>query len=219
MNQSTQSQASRRKPGRPKNPDLAQRLIRATRACFARRGFDGIAMDEIAWKAGMSKMTIYHCFRNKQTLLEATLDDLLAQIPHASELTYGITGDSIEAKLLVVAQRLVRVLASADFELIRRSLASDLPPPLRERILETAALPYFRAIQTFLDDQADRGVLDLGDTRSATSLFIALVAGPEELHSRWSGSTFGPIDDADLLAAVQVFVKGHACQPKHGTCE
>ncbi|UHQ19379.1 TetR/AcrR family transcriptional regulator [Lysobacter sp. KIS68-7] len=195
--------------GRPRTLDVERRILLAAQACFASRGVDGIAMDELARKIGISKTTIYRSFRTKEDLFKAALDHVLAQLPRASELTSGVTG-SIEERLLVVAKRTSRLLSSANYDLIRRALASDLSTPLREHIRGRAVMPYLVAIDDFLRHETDLGVLALEDVSSATSFFFALIVGPEALRSRCSGLAFGPIDDAHLRGAVQVFIKGHA---------
>ena len=165
----------------------------------------------------MSKTTVYLHFRTKQELFKAALDNLFEQLPHASELTSGITGDSLEERLVVVAERASRLISSPYFELIRRSIDADLPPSLREHVRAAAGLPHLQAIRDYLNDEAARGFLVFEDATSAASSFIALIAGPEVLRSRWSGATFGPINDAHLHYAVKVFVRGHARQylPPH----
>ena len=206
-----QSHAFTRKRGRPRSPDTERRIIRAAQASFADRGFDGIAMDDLARTAGASKATVYLYYGSKQELFQAAVEDLLATLPPPSELTSRITGDGVEERLLVVARRLNRLYSGASFELIRRALASDIPPSLRERIWEMAGKPYFDAI-----DEAMGAIAGLGD-RSATIHFIALIAGPETLRSRWSGSAAAPADEASLRDAVRVFVRGHAVPPTQGT--
>jgi len=71
-------------------------------------------------------------------------------------------------------------------------------------------MPYLEAIDAYLRGEAAHGMLVLQDPRSATSFFIALIAGPETFRSRLGGVVFGPIDDSHLRNAVQVFIKGHS---------
>jgi AcrR family transcriptional regulator len=213
MPPSSQSKAFKPARGRPRNPDIARRIVQVAQLFFARRGFDDVAMDEIARQAGTSKSTIYFYFRDKQELFKAAVDDLLLQLPPAADLTPAGSDASISEHLLVVAKRINQLLSSLSFELVRRTLASEITAPLRERIWKTAGLPYFEAINDYLAAQADRGALSLKDTRSAASLFIALIAGGKALHSQLSGSSFGFIEEDHLREAVALFVKGHAAQP------
>jgi AcrR family transcriptional regulator len=207
------SHPSSRKPGRPRSADIERRILGAAQACFACHGFDGVAMEDVARHAATSKATVYLHFRTKQDLFKAALDNLLAQLAPASELTSGIVGDGLEERLLVLATRVGRLFSGARFELIRRAIDADLPLPLREHIRTTVGIPYFQAIHDALREEAARGCLEFGDTKSATSFFIALIVGPEALRSRWCGASFGPIDDAHLRDAVQVFLQGRTARP------
>ena len=202
--------------GRPRNPDIEKRVVQVAQLFFAERGFDDVTMREVARHAGASKATIYFYFPSKQELFKAALDDLLSRLPAATALVPASSEESISEQLLVVAKRVNQLLSSMSFELVRRTLASDIAAPLRERIWKAAGLPYFEAINDYLLVQADRGALNLKDSRSAASLFIALIAGGKALHSQLSGSSFGFIEEDHLREAVELFIKGHAPQPSAG---
>ncbi len=55
-------------PGRPK--DLAKRaaILDAAKQMFTQHGFDGVSMDQIAAAAGVSKLTVYSHFGDKEAL-------------------------------------------------------------------------------------------------------------------------------------------------------
>jgi len=192
------------------------RILRVAQALFATRGFDGVAMEEIQREAGTSRATIYVHFASKQELFKAALEDLLAKLPPASDLAPEVSGRPIAEELLDIAKRLNHLLSSASFELVRRALASDIPTPLRERIWNTAGRPYFQAIDDYLFVQARRGMLTLQDSRSAASLFLALVAGGESIRLQWTGASLGLVEDDYLREAVEMFVERHAAQPTLG---
>ena len=209
MTRSLQPHAFMPARGRPRSPDIERRIIQVAQLFFAQRAFGDVPMDEIAGEAGTSKATIYLYFRSKQELFTAALDDLLAQLPPATELTRTSSGDLISQQLLIVAMRVNQLLSSMSFELIRRTLASNISAPLRQRIWRTAGLPYVEAISDYLLIQADRGLLTINDAKSSASLFIRLVAGGKALHSQLSGSSFGFIEEHNLREAVELFVRGH----------
>ncbi|WP_330970248.1 TetR/AcrR family transcriptional regulator, partial [Lysobacter sp. A3-1-A15] len=58
-------------PGRPK--DLAKRaaILDAAKSMFTQYGFGGASMDQIAAEAGVSKLTVYSHFGDKETLFAA----------------------------------------------------------------------------------------------------------------------------------------------------
>src|SRR5262250_2316333 len=53
----------------------AQRIVTTARRHFFAHGFRSVTMDDLADELGMSKKTLYACFRNKAALLEAVLLD------------------------------------------------------------------------------------------------------------------------------------------------
>ena len=55
-------------------------LIGAAVAEFARKGFEGARVDEIAAAAGVNKQLVYHYFSSKQGLYLAALESVYAQI-------------------------------------------------------------------------------------------------------------------------------------------
>jgi AcrR family transcriptional regulator len=201
-----------RRRGRPKVADIEHRILHAAEILFADRGFAGAAMEDIAWRAGISKTTLYLSFRTKQALIETTLDKMLSNLPSASELTSDIVGDSIEARLLALAKRIVQLLSGTTFDLVRQTMEAEVSSPVCDRIREQAWRRYFDAVERYLVAEAARGDIVLGDARSATSLFIALIMAPESLHPHWSVSCNRPSNDAHVRRAVQVFIGGHAAQ-------
>ena len=52
---------------------LTRRIVRAARQHFFAHGFRGVTMDDLARELGMSKKTLYACFRSKSALVKAVL--------------------------------------------------------------------------------------------------------------------------------------------------
>lgn len=61
-------------PGRPKDLEKRQAILEAAKRLFPRRGYEGISMDAIAAEAGVSKLTVYSHFHDKETLFEAAVE-------------------------------------------------------------------------------------------------------------------------------------------------
>src|SRR4030081_2011237 len=55
------------------------RLLEAAARVYARRGFDGATIDEVAEEAGFTKGAVYDHFGSKEKLLLALLDEHLAK--------------------------------------------------------------------------------------------------------------------------------------------
>ena len=56
-------------PGRPKDMAKRQSILDVAKCLFLELGYEGSSMDSIALAAGVSKLTVYNHFNDKETLL------------------------------------------------------------------------------------------------------------------------------------------------------
>lgn len=69
-------------PGRPKDPVKRAAILQAAQLLFLRSGYEGTSMDAIAAEAGVSKLTVYSHFTDKETLYAAAIRAVCeAQLP------------------------------------------------------------------------------------------------------------------------------------------
>lgn len=70
-------------PGRPKDLEKRAAILAAAKALFIRNAFAGTSMDAIAAEAGVSKLTVYSHFGDKDNLfrevIRARIEDLLPE--------------------------------------------------------------------------------------------------------------------------------------------
>src|SRR5690554_1573732 len=85
-------------PGRPKDPAKREAILQAAQQLFLRSGYEGTSMDAIATEAGVSKLTVYSHFTDKETLYaaairvvcEAQLPDLFFDYPQQGEIRQAL---------------------------------------------------------------------------------------------------------------------------------
>lgn len=115
--------------------DQREMILERAAALFARGGYPGTSMNQVAEACGLSKATLYHYFRDKYALLVSIADG------HVSRLQ-GIVDEALaqeeapQGQMRVLIRRLVEEYASAQNE--HRVLTEDvkfLQPEDRERIL------------------------------------------------------------------------------------
>lgn len=61
-------------PGRPKDPAKRMAILEAAKRLFMRNGYEGSSMDAIAAEAGVSKLTVYSHFTDKETLFASAVE-------------------------------------------------------------------------------------------------------------------------------------------------
>ncbi|WP_323845342.1 TetR/AcrR family transcriptional regulator [Microbulbifer magnicolonia] len=71
MSEQTSAVASR---GRPKDPAKRQAILDAAKVLFMTQGFAGTSMDAVAAAAGVSKLTVYSHFSDKESLFSAAIE-------------------------------------------------------------------------------------------------------------------------------------------------
>jgi len=99
------------------------RILEAAEELFARRGFAGVGMSEIAETVGLSKSSLFHHFRTKAQLYAAAVDRILGAVD--STLTRSLAqGGSAAQRLDRWVDSLIDLLATtpAHSRLLLRSL-------------------------------------------------------------------------------------------------
>jgi len=66
--------------GRPRDPQVSEAIIDATRRLLAEQGFARMSLDAVAGAAGVGKPAIYRRFRDKADLVVATIRTALPEM-------------------------------------------------------------------------------------------------------------------------------------------
>ncbi len=165
-------------PGRPK--DLAKRraILDAAKNLFLRHGYDGSSMDAIAAEAGVSKLTVYSHFTDKETLFSAAVQaKCQEQLP---ELLFELVEDApIDSVLLNIAHGFHTLINSREsVELHRVMVAQGSQDPKLSRMFYEAGPQRLLEEMAHLLRQADRaGKLRIDDPCNAADQFFCLVKG------------------------------------------
>ena len=105
--------------GRPRDPAVDRAIVESAREVFARRGFTGASMDEIARTAGVGKDTLYRRWKSKELLVQHVLTVLAAEnvpVPLDDDPRYA---------LYVFLQDIVRLNTRSDFGAILAGIVGE----------------------------------------------------------------------------------------------
>ncbi|RIL04611.1 MAG: hypothetical protein DCC71_13440 [Proteobacteria bacterium] len=102
------------------------KILEVAEALYARRGFAGVGMREVAEAAGLGKSSLFHHFRSKVQLYLAVLERVLGRIDERLGAALA-SGDAPAAKLDRWTDALVDALAEqpASARLLLRALFED----------------------------------------------------------------------------------------------
>jgi AcrR family transcriptional regulator len=122
-----------------------EKILEVAEALFARRGFAGVGLREVAVRVGLGKSSLFHHFRSKAQLYLAVLDRVLIGIDERLRLAAETGGGSLE-RLDRMVDVLIDALAEqpASARLLLRSLfeEDDLPADAAPEIEATDRLTH-----------------------------------------------------------------------------
>lgn len=200
-------------PGRPK--DLAKRaaILEAAKALFGREGFVGVSMDRIAAEAGVSKLTVYSHFGDKESLFSETVRILCEEM--LPDEFFQVQADgTLRGQLRHIAEGFFKLVVSDAAISTHRIMITpgQADQALRQIFWKAGPQRTHDAFATFLRAGVEKGQLQIDDCDCAAKQFFTLLKG--ELYGRMMcGVCEKPSSEemqAHLDATVEMFLRAYA---------
>ena len=191
----------KRTRGRPRTPQLREKILRSAQQLFGEREFHTVLTDEVAARAGVGKGSVYREFESKEALYAAAVIDGFAQLQ--DQIREALKQcDSVRARIATVIERSLRYFWN------RRQFFTILRDP--------AALPKRQAQQYFAHrEELSRIVRELLAEGVATGALrddLAIGVAAESLLGMLRGINFYREDQMSLedavSAAISIFLDG-----------
>ncbi len=199
-------------PGRPKDLEKRAAILDAAKTLFPERGYEGTSMDAIAQAAGVSKLTVYSHFQDKDTLfveaVKAKCEELLPQ-----DLFVKHSDEAWERQLERVVQAFFRLINSEEAIAVARVLARQMSEDshLPRLFWEAGPKRTQETLAAFLRAGVGCGVVDIPDCELAASQLCSLIKG--EYHARlMCGCTDRPDPEQErrhIRATVDMFLRAY----------
>jgi TetR/AcrR family fatty acid metabolism transcriptional regulator len=199
---------------RKRSDDKRQRILTAAAKVFARKGYHGARVSEIARRADVADGTIYLYFRNKEDILVSLFDEVMIEhLRQAREEVNALQG--APEKLRAIARRHLGLLGG------NRDLAVVFQVELRqstkfmERFTASWLQDYFTLLADIIEEGQTEGSLraDLPRKLVTKSFFGAL----DEMVTSWILSR-RDYDLEDLAApVVDLLLNGAAAARRAGS--
>ena len=168
---------------------------------FAERGFESARLDDVARRAGIAKGTIYLYFRDKETLFQELLREMLTPIIGGFE---ALGQADVPAKQLAEHMRDVfvhQVFETRRKDVIRLLIAEGRRfPRLAEFYYREVLSHIFEALRVILKRAAARG-----EVPEALAEFPQLIAAPGLVAIVWTG-LFGNVAPLDVRKMMQTHI-------------
>ncbi|MDF0730489.1 TetR/AcrR family transcriptional regulator [Pseudomonas entomophila] len=165
-------------PGRPK--DLAKReaILEAAKSLFLSLGYANTSMDAVAAAAGVSKLTVYSHFTDKQTLFgAAVMATCQTQLP---DLIFELPEDvPLEQVLLNIARGFQALISSDESVKLTRLIMTlgTQDPSFGQFFYEAGPKVVLAEMEALLRCANERGLLRLDNPLRAAEHFFCLIKG------------------------------------------
>jgi TetR/AcrR family transcriptional repressor of mexJK operon len=200
-------------PGRPKDLEKRAAILQAAKRLFTTQGFDGTSMDAIASAAGVSKLTVYSHFQDKERLFVAAVE-CVCQEQMPAEIFMADLKGPIRKQLLTIARAFFALVTSEEAIAVHRTIVANAQqsPKLGRLFWEAGPKRTQEAFEMFLRAEVEGGKLDIADTHRATIQFFCLLKG--ECHARMEFGCGEPLTareiDDHINASVDMFLRAYA---------
>jgi AcrR family transcriptional regulator len=204
--------------GRPTQAEAERRhgaLLGVARRLFLARGFDAVAIDEIAAETGVAKRFIYARYRDKAELFVAAIEHAM-QDPLRTLRAFQPKSASAEKGLVELARMLTNETLRPEALALNRTFVAIAPrfPQLVRRFMAQNRDRSIGQIARVIGIYCDSGELHLDDPEMAAELFFMAVVGiPRRL------ALLGVREPASranrrLRLAVHLFIEGCRARPR-----
>ncbi len=200
-------------PGRPKDLTKRAAILDAAKRLFVLQGFDGVSMDQIAAEAGVSKLTVYSHFGDK--------DRLFAEAVRA-HCEQGMPTRLFEPDPEVPLRERLSEIGEAFFAMImtpeaiagHRILCSPQTTgsPMPAMFWEAGPQRVQDAFTALLERRIAAGELEIDDPARAASQFFTLLKGEPHAQAVFGYCCSGRRDtpQAHIASVIELFLRAYA---------
>ena len=165
-------------PGRPKDLAKRQAILDAAKTLFLSHGYANTSMDAVAAEAGVSKLTVYSHFNDKETLFSAAvMAKCEEQLPPLFfELPAGIAVENVLLNIARGFHQLINSDESVNLHRLIMALGSQ-DPKLSLIFFEAGPQRMVQGMERLLTQIHDSGALSIDLPRNAAEHFFCLIKG------------------------------------------
>ncbi|TCZ83126.1 TetR/AcrR family transcriptional regulator [Lysobacter sp. N42] len=200
-------------PGRPKDLGKRAAILDAAKRLFTAQGYEGVSMDAIANEAGVSKLTVYSHFGDKDALFaEAVKAHCERGVPPT--LLEDRPQQPVRERLTEIATAFYAMISAPEAIAGQRMLCSPqvMDTALPQLFWEAGPRRVQDGLKTLLDARVAAGDLDIPDTGLAASQFFTLLKGEPHARMVFGCGCSGDPDmtpEAHVRACIDMFLRAY----------
>jgi TetR/AcrR family transcriptional regulator, mexJK operon transcriptional repressor len=199
-------------PGRPKDPEKRAAILKAAQELFPAKGYDAVSMDAIAQAAGVSKLTLYSHFTDKDALfVEAVGAFCEQQLPQkAFELDPAL---SVREALMIIAKGFLDLTMDECAIQLFRTMAAQAGQNTKLAELFFAAGPSrtLAEMEQFLCQSHAEAKLQVENPTKAAEHFFCMLKGVRHMRALMGVMTIPTVAERNEHAkeVVDMFMRAY----------
>ncbi|MFZ1741241.1 MAG: TetR/AcrR family transcriptional regulator [Pontixanthobacter sp.] len=185
-------------------------IVEAASEMFFDVGYAATAIEQVAHKAGVSKVTVYNHFGDKRGLFVAAVERECEKMRGHFNLEHAKSGN-LRDRLLVLGEAMMRFLARpemARFEL-RIAAETEHEPAIGRSFLDAGPRNMRTTFVTLLRVEVESGRMAIDDLPLAAEQFVSMCRGFGDLERRFGAGTDPERDRERIEGAVDVFLAAY----------
>ncbi len=203
-------------PGRPKDMEKRAAILEAAKGLFVRNAFAGTSMDAVAAEAGVSKLTVYSHFGDKDNLFREVIRARIQDILPEDTYNFDPAAD-IGHTLLNIALTHARLDCDKETVGTFRAILSDCRqgnPRYGRLFWEEAATRTHALMERLLARAVEAGMLEIDDIPRTCVQFFALIKGDLMMRRMFGCDdcphAYAAEIEATARAGVATFLRAYA---------
>jgi TetR/AcrR family transcriptional regulator, mexJK operon transcriptional repressor len=205
------NQAHTSKVGRPADEVKRDAILKAATELFFDVGYAATALEQVAAKAGVSKVTVYNHFGDKRGLFIAAVEHECQKMRGHFTLDTD-TGGDLRERLLALGTAMAEFLARPEmtrFEL-RIAAETEHSPEIGRSFLDAGPRRMRADFVAMLSAEVDSGNLVIEDLPLAAEQFVSMCKGFADLERRFGAGSDPDRNRERIKGAVEVFLTSYS---------
>lgn len=196
--------------GRPADDAKRQAIVEAASEMFFDVGYAATALEQVAAKAGVSKVTVYNHFGDKRGLFVAAVERECERMRGHFTLDIAEPGD-LRARLLALGEAMTAFLARPEMMRFERRIAAETEhePAIGRSFLDAGPRNMRAAFVALLRFEVESGRLQIDDLPLAAEQFVSMCRGFGDLERRFGAEVDPERNRERIEGAVNVFLNSY----------
>lgn len=164
--------------GRPKDLVKKKKILEAAKQLFLKQGFHGSSMNQIAKEAGVTKLTVYNHFQDKESLFTCAIEETCEELINAQPIQLNENSNFLEVlnQVCRLILQIVNLPEAIKLEHLLLELAAE-QNPLAQPFYNASHHRLFVMWTVFFTQAAQYGFIQQDDPKNQTGILLSLLLG------------------------------------------